>query len=55
MTLTVTFHPGNLGNFNDVLNLKYINGMYELPLRVMGSCRNIAPKAVLKLNKKKIG
>jgi len=46
MTVTVTFHPGNLGNFTDVLTFKYINGMYDLPIRVMGSCKNIAPKTV---------
>jgi len=48
MKVIVTFHPGNLGNFSDVLILRYVNSLYDLPIRVMGSCKNIAPKAVNK-------
>jgi len=36
--ITITFHPNNFGNFSDVLVLKYVNGIYEIPIRIMGMC-----------------
>ena len=44
-TVNVFFHPENLGKFADILVMKYVNNMYEIPIRIFGIC-----KASTKLN-----
>ena len=38
-TVNVYFHPENLGKFADILVLKYVNNMYEIPIRIFGICK----------------
>ena len=38
ITINVYFHPENIGNFSETLILKYINGMYEIPIKIYGIC-----------------
>nr|MCQ2820299.1 hypothetical protein [archaeon] len=38
MTVQVYFHPENIGKFSDVLIMKYVNNMYEIPIRIYGTC-----------------
>ena len=44
--VNVYFQPENIGKFNDVLILKYINNMYEIPIKIFAVC-----KTDVKLNK----
>ena len=39
MTIQVFFHPENIGKFADVLVMKYVNNMYEIPIRIFGVCK----------------
>ena len=39
MLINVYFHPENIGKFNDVLILKYINNMYEIPIKIFAICK----------------
>lgn len=39
MTIQVFFHPENIGKFSDVLVMKYVNNMYEIPIRIFGVCK----------------
>ena len=41
VTVNVYFHPENIGKFADVLVMKYVNNMYEIPIRVFGVCKGI--------------
>ena len=50
-TVNVYFHPENLGKFNDILIMKYVNGMYEIPIRIFGICKG-STKLNVNLNKK---
>jgi hypothetical protein len=43
-TILVSFHPENYGNFSDVLVLKYINNLYEMPVRVFGFSKTLGDK-----------
>jgi len=36
--INVIFHPENIGKFSDILILKYINNMYEIPIKIYGIC-----------------
>ena len=38
-TVNVFFHPENMGKFADVLVMKYVNNMYEIPIRIFGICK----------------
>ena len=38
ITINVYFHPENIGKFSDILTLKYINNMYEIPIKIYGIC-----------------
>ena len=38
ITINVYFHPENIGKFSDTLILKYINNMYEIPIKIYGVC-----------------
>ena len=38
-TVNVFFQPENLGKFNDILVMKYVNNMYEIPIRIYGICK----------------
>ena len=42
--IKVYFHPENYGNFSDALILRYVNNMYEIPIRVIGICRDMGVK-----------
>ena len=37
--INIYFHPENIGIFNDVLILKYINNMYEIPIKIFATCK----------------
>ena len=39
VTINVYFHPENIGIFSDTLILKYINDMYEIPIKIYGICK----------------
>ena len=39
MTVNVYFHPENIGKFSDVLVLKYVNNLYQIPIRIFGVCK----------------
>ena len=39
VTVNVYFHPENIGKFADVLVMKYVNNMYEIPIRIFGICK----------------
>jgi len=41
VTVNVYFHPENIGKFADVLVMKYVNNMYEIPIRIFGICKGI--------------
>ena len=49
-TVNVFFHPENLGKFSDILVMKYVNNMYEIPIRVFGICKSNT--RFISLNKK---
>jgi hypothetical protein len=38
-TVNVFFHPEIMGKFADVLVMKYVNNMYEIPIRIFGICK----------------
>ena len=40
-TVNVYFHPENIGKFADVLTMKYVNNMYEIPIRIFGVCKGM--------------
>jgi hypothetical protein len=42
--IKVYFHPENYGNFSDALILRYVNNMYEIPIRVIGICKDMGIK-----------
>lgn len=42
--IKVYFHPENYGNFSDALVLRYVNNMYEIPIRVIGICKDMGVK-----------
>lgn len=42
--IKVYFHPENYGNFSDALILRYVNNMYEIPIRVIGICKDMGVK-----------
>ena len=37
--INIYFHPENIGVFNDVLILKYVNNMYEIPIKIFAVCK----------------
>ena len=39
VSINVYFHPENIGKFNDVLIFKYINNMYEIPIKIYAICK----------------
>ena len=39
MTVNVYFHPENIGKFADILVLKYVNNLYQIPIRIFGVCK----------------
>jgi hypothetical protein len=39
VTVNVYFHPENIGKFADILVMKYVNNMYEIPIRIFGICK----------------
>ena len=39
MTVNVYFHPENIGKFADVLVMKYVNNLYQIPIRIFGVCK----------------
>ena len=39
MTVNVYFHPENIGKFADVLIMKYVNNLYQIPIRIFGVCK----------------
>ena len=41
VSVNVYFHPENIGKFADVLVMKYVNNMYEIPIRIFGICKGI--------------
>ena len=54
-TVNVFFQPENLGKFNDILVMKYVNNMYEIPIRLFGICKGntkLNSKLNANLNKK---
>ena len=53
-TIEVYFHPENYGNFNDILTVYYVNGIYSYPIRVMGFCKKIDLEKVFKNKNSKI-
>ena len=40
ITVNIYFHPENIGIFSDFLILKYINNMYEIPIKIYGTCKS---------------
>ena len=41
VSVSVYFHPENIGKFADVLVMKYVNNMYEIPIRIFGICKGV--------------
>ena len=41
VTVNVYFHPENIGKFADILVMKYVNNMYEIPIRIFGICKGV--------------
>ena len=41
VSVNVYFHPENIGKFADVLVMKYVNNMYEIPIRIFGICKGV--------------
>ncbi len=39
ITVNVFFHPENIGKFSDVLVMKYVNNLYQIPIRIFGICK----------------
>ena len=39
VTINIYFHPENIGKFNDVLIFKYINNLYEIPIKIFAICK----------------
>ena len=39
VTVNVFFHPENIGKFADVLVMKYVNNLYQIPIRIFGVCK----------------
>ena len=39
VTINVFFHPENIGKFSDVLVMKYVNNLYQIPIRIFGICK----------------
>ena len=39
MTVNVYFHPENIGKFADVLIMRYVNNLYQIPIRIFGVCK----------------
>ena len=37
--INIYFHPENIGVFNDVLILKYVNNIYEIPIKIFAVCK----------------
>ena len=52
MTVKVYFHPENIGKFADVLIMKYVNNMYEIPIRIFGICKGFNKNKKENLSKK---
>ncbi|MBO6184113.1 MAG: hypothetical protein J6O88_05375, partial [Chryseobacterium sp.] len=50
-TVNVFFHPENIGKFSDILVMKYVNNMYEIPIRIFGICKGNT-RLNVNLNKK---
>lgn len=55
--IVLSFKPHSFGDFNTYLPLKYINGLYDIKIKVMGTCKGMDPfkdknsvKAELNLN-----
>lgn len=44
MIVKVTFHPENYGHFQDVLILYYVKKLYNIPISVYGSCKDLGKK-----------
>ena len=39
VSVNIYFHPENIGKFNDVIIFKYINNMYEIPIKIYAICK----------------
>ena len=39
MTINVYFHPENIGKFADVLIMRYVNNLYQIPIKIFGICK----------------
>ena len=39
--VNVYFHPENIGNFSDVLFMRYVNDMYEIPIQIYAICKGM--------------
>ena len=50
VTANIYFHPENIGKFTDVLVMKYIYNMYEIPIRIFGICKGINIHKAIKIN-----
>ena len=46
IVIKITFHPGSFGHFEDNFILQYIDKLYELPIKVMGTCNVMGKKEV---------
>ena len=47
-SINVSFQPKNMGVFNNTMDLKLLNGVYTIPIRLMGSSNQIQSKEVTK-------
>ena len=39
ININIIFHPENIGKFSEILIMKYINNMYEIPIKLYGICK----------------
>ena len=39
ISVNIFFHPENIGKFNDTLYFRYINNMYEIPIKIYAICK----------------
>lgn len=39
--INVSFEPNSLGMFREEMQLEILNGLYKIPIKLEGNCRNI--------------
>ena len=53
VSINIFFHPENIGKFNNILILKYVNNMYEIPIKIYAICKGNNNKYLKKIKSSK--